>query len=95
MASDDDSSGMLSRVNRNSATTVNINTAIPCASGVIACNTSSQLSLRLSRRRPYPSSHLLRNECCTTIAAHNSRHPIVETLEVIDVPMRDTHITLK
>ena len=39
--------------------------------------------------------HLLRNECRTTIAAHNCRHPLVETLEIIDVPMRNTRIALK
>ena len=38
MASDEDSSGMLSRVNRINATIVRISTAIPWASGVMACN---------------------------------------------------------
>ena len=40
IASDDDSSGILSRVKRNSARTVRNRTAMPCASGVIDCTVS-------------------------------------------------------
>ena len=37
---DDDSSGIRSRVKRNSATTVSTRTAMPWASGVIGCTVS-------------------------------------------------------
>ena len=40
IVSDDDSSGMRSRVNRNNATTVRTSTAMPCASGVMGCKAS-------------------------------------------------------
>lgn len=97
MASDEDSSGMLSRVKRNSATTVRMRTASPCTSGEIASNRVSLpgLDRHHGDRRPYPSSHLFRNKSGTMPGTRNCRDPIVETLEVIDVPVRDAGVPLE
>ena len=88
---------MLSRVNRNNATAVSISTAIPWASGVIACNTLSHSTYasRGDDRLRYLRSHLLSNEPGTAIAAHDRREPLIKPLEIIDIPMPDTDIALK
>lgn len=97
IASDDDSSGMLSRVNKNNATAVSISTAIPWASGVIACNTlsHSDFANRGDDRLRYPRSHLLSNEPGTVIATNNSREPFIKALEIIDIPVSDADVTLE
>ncbi len=69
MASDEDSSGMLSRVNKISARIVRISTAIPWASGVMSCNTCNRWSHWPSPIQAMTLNRILVHTCLATTKA--------------------------